>query len=385
MEMPLNRRELLRLAGAGAGVFALAGSTGAVAAPVTKPSFQAPTASRPLRLCFNENALGMSDAAKKAAAQAIAEQSSLYPFARCEVLRKACAQYMGGKPENIVLTHGSAEAIRASIECNIVGDTQLVIPELTYSDGEDCARRNGIKIVKVPMLPDWSIDIEGMKKAVAAHKGRSVVYFVNPNNPTSTVCDSKVLNDWIRSKPADTFFVIDEAYGEFVDSKKFVSAKTLVDEGFENLSVLKTFSKIFAMAGMRVGFSYAAPKTSDKIRSKVAYDVMLNIAAVEAALVEIKDKAFIEMSRKENAQARALVFHAFDELKIDYLPSQTNFVFMQLKGSLKEFADRMKAEHVLVGRPFPPATQWCRISLGTVQDMQYFVEKLREFRAKGWV
>ena len=381
--MPLNRRDLFRFAGAGAGVLAL-GST-AAAAPVSRPAFVPPSPSKPLRLCFNENALGMSAAAKKAAVRAIEEQASLYPFIRYEVLRKACAAYMGGKPENIMLTHGSAEAIRASIECNIVENTQLVIPELTYSDGEDCAKRNGIKVIKVPMREDLSIDIDGMKKAVTAHKGRSIVYFVNPNNPTSTVCDSKVLNSWIRSKPADTFFVIDEAYGEFVDSQQFVSAKTLVDEGLDNLAVLKTFSKLFAMAGMRVGFSYATAKTTDKIRTKVAYDVMLNIASVEAALSEINDKAFIEMSRKENADARALLCSALDELKIKYLPSQANFVFMELKGSLKEFSDRMKAENILVGRPFPPATQWCRISLGTVADMRYFVEKLRQFRRNGWV
>lgn len=381
--MPLNRRDLFRFAGAGAGVLAL--GSAAAAAPVSRPAFVPPSPSKPLRLCFNENALGMSAAAKKAAVRAIEEEASLYPFMRCEVLRKACAAYMGGKPENIMLTHGSAEAIRASIECNIVENTQLVIPELTYSDGEDCAKRNGIKVVKVPMREDLSIDIDGMKKAVAAHKGRSIVYFVNPNNPTSTICDSKVLNAWIRSKPADTFFVIDEAYGEFVDSKQFVSAKTLVDEGLDNLAVLKTFSKLFAMAGMRVGFSYATAKTTDKIRTKVAYDVMLNIAAVEAALSEINDKAFIEMSRKENADARALLCSALDELKIKYLPSQANFVFMELKGSLKEFSDRMKAENILVGRPFPPATQWCRISLGTVADMRYFVEKLRQFRRNGWV
>lgn len=381
--MPLNRRDLFRFAGAGAGVLAL--GSAAAAAPVSRPAFVPPSPSKPLRLCFNENALGMSAAAKKAAVRAIEEEASLYPFMRCEVLRKACAAYMGGKPENIMLTHGSAEAIRASIECNIDENTQLVIPELTYSDGEDCAKRNGIKVVKVPMREDLSIDIDGMKKAVAAHKGRSIVYFVNPNNPTSTICDSKVLNAWIRSKPADTFFVIDEAYGEFVDSKQFVSAKTLVDEGLDNLAVLKTFSKLFAMAGMRVGFSYATAKTTDKIRTKVAYDVMLNIAAVEAALSEINDKAFIEMSRKENADARALLCSALDELKIKYLPSQANFVFMELKGSLKEFSDRMKAENILVGRPFPPATQWCRISLGTVADMRYFVEKLRQFRRNGWV
>lgn len=384
--MSLNRRDFLRLAGSGAGVMALTG-TSSMALAAAPEAVSAPTPARPLRLCFNENALGMSNAAKKAAARALYDQASLYPFMRCEDLRKACAAYMGAKPETIVLTHGSAEAIRASIESHIEGDTQLVTAELTYSDGEDTARRNGLKVVKVPMLQNWGMNIEGMKKAVAEHKGCSIVYFVNPNNPTSTICDSRELNDWIRSRPANTFFVIDEAYGEYVDSKKFVSAATLVAEGCENVAVLKTFSKLFAMAGMRVGFSYSTAATAKTIRSQVAYDVMLNIAAVEAAIAELGDKTFIERSRRENKAARDITVKCLTDLGIEVLPSQTNFVFIKLtKGTtLKEFAERMKSANILVGRPFPPATDWCRVSLGTAADMRFFAQTMRQFRAKGWI
>ena len=329
--MALNRRSLLTAASAGA---ALLGTTVSAdeAAPAV-PAFKAPTAKNPLLLCFNENPLGMSAAARKAAAHATV-QGSRYPFLRTEVLRKAIADYMGAKPANIMPSHGSAEAIRASIEAYNTPDVQVVVPELTYSDGADTARKNNMKVTTVAMGKNWSIDIPAMKSAVAAHKGHSIVYFVNPNNPTSTLADSKALLDWIRSKPAKTFFVIDEAYTEFVDDPKFVSATTLVKEGYENLVVLKTFSKIFAMAGMRLGFAFAHPKT---------------------------------------------------ELGIEYLRSQTNFVFMNLKAPLKPFAERMKAEHILVGRPFPPAVEWCRVSLGTPAETAYFVKKLREFRQKGWV
>lgn len=170
-----------------------------------------------------------------------------------------------------------------------------------------------------------------------------------------------------------------------MDDPKFVSATTLVKEGYENLVVLKTFSKIFAMAGMRLGFAFAHPKTINQIRRHVAYDVMMNICSIEAGLAEITDKAFIDFSRSENAKARKLLCKALDELGIEYLRSQTNFVFMNLKAPLKPFAERMKAEHILVGRPFPPAVEWCRVSLGTPAETAYFVKKLREFRQKGWV
>lgn len=389
--MPINRRDLFRAAGASAGAMFLAGCAAKAPAAAAEseafvvPPFVAPTADKPLHLSFNENLLGMSPKAKKAAMQALAE-ASYYPFVACEQMRKACAAFMGGKPENIMLSHGSAESIRASIESHITPDAVLFVPALTYSDGEDTAVKNGVKVVKVPMGPKWSIDVDAMRKAVAAHKGHSIVYFVNPNNPTSTIADCAKLVAWIRSRPRNTFFVIDEAYAEYVTDPSFISCKTLVDEGFDNVCVLKTFSKIFAMAGLRLGFAYAAPEVIKTIRKQVAYDVMINIVAIRAALAEIDDKVFIETSRNENTKARGILFATLDELGIEYLPSQTNFAFMNLKAPLKPFADRMlKERHILVGRPFPPAVEWCRISLGTADDMKFFCEALRDFRKNGWV
>lgn len=383
--MTIQRRTLFATAAISAAGMTLTGCAAQAAkAEAAAAAFVPPTVEKPLLLCFNENPLGMSPAAKKAVAAA-AEKGSRYPFARVEVLRKAVAQYMGGKTDNILLTHGSAEAIRASIESYKTADVQVVAPELTYSDGTDTADKNGMKVTRVPMGKDWSIDIAAMKKAVSSWKGSSVVYFVNPNNPTSTIVNSTELLDWIASRPARTVFVVDEAYAEFVADPTFKSAKTLVDAGFENVIVLRTFSKIFAMAGMRLGFAYAGPATIARVKKHVAYDIMMSVPAIEAALAELADPAFLTYSREQNAEARTILTAALDELGIAYLPSQTNFVFMNLKAPLKPFADRMKAEAIWVGRPFPPALTWCRVSLGTPAETAYFVKKLFEFREKGWV
>ena len=383
--MTIQRRTLFATAAISAAGLTLTGCAAQAAkAGAAAAAFVPPTAEKPLLLCFNENPLGMSPAAKKAVAAA-AEKGSRYPFARVEVLRKAVAQYMGGKTDNILLTHGSAEAIRASIESYKTADVQVVAPELTYSDGTDTADKNGMKVTRVAMGKDWSIDIAAMKKAVASWKGSSIVYFVNPNNPTSTIVNSTELLDWIASRPARTVFVVDEAYAEFVADPTFKSAKTLVDAGFENVIVLRTFSKIFAMAGMRLGFAYAVPATIARVKKHVAYDIMMSVPAIEAALAELADPAFLTYSREQNAEARTILTAALDKLGIAYLPSQTNFVFMNLKAPLKPFADRMKAEAIWVGRPFPPALTWCRVSLGTPAETAYFVKKLFEFREKGWV
>lgn len=361
--------------------------SGPAARAADAPSFTPPAKGRPMLLSFNENPLGLSTAARKAVAEATA-QASRYPFVRVEVLRKAMADFIGGTPANILPTHGSAEAIRASVEAYIEPGVKLVVPELTYSDGEDTAKKNGLPVVKVPMGPKWSIDVPAMKAAAAkaAQEGSVIVYFVNPNNPTSTACDGEALLAWIREKPARTMFLVDEAYAEFADPKVFRTTTGLVKEGFENVVVLKTFSKIFAMAGLRLGFAYAAPKVIERVKKHVAYDIMMNNCTIEAALAELNDKDFLKRSKAVNDESRKILTDCLDELGLEYLPSQTNFVFVNLKAPLKPFADRMlKEENIMVGRPFPPALEWCRISLGLPEEMKYFTEKLRAFRKKGWV
>lgn len=181
--MHMQRRQIIGAAIGGAFAAALApqGAARAAEAPFAE-KFVKPTADKPLLACFNENPLGLSMEARAAVAKSAAV-CNRYPFARAEALRKACADFVGGKPEEIVLSQGSAEAIRASVEsyAHEPGAT-LIIPELTYSDGEMAAKRNGMPVVKVKMGKNWSIDIPAMRAAAAeaAKKGPAVVYFVNP-------------------------------------------------------------------------------------------------------------------------------------------------------------------------------------------------------------
>lgn len=380
--MELKRRQLFQIIGAGSALSTLGVGTAFAA----QPKFVEPTAEKPLLLCFNENPLGMSDKAKEAVAKA-SLYGSRYPFAQVIAFKKELAKFSNVTPDEILLTHGSAEAIRAAIEAYVTKNTVLVQPELTYGDGADVAKRNNIPVKSVKMGPNWSIDLAALRKLAAseAKKHHVIVYLVNPNNPTSTITDTEGVFNWIKSQPKNTFFIIDEAYAEFVNDPSFRSCTELVRQGFDNLVILKTFSKIFAMAGMRLGFAVGAAKVINRIRDHVAYEVMMNQTTLAAALAELNDKEFLKESKESNDEAREILYKALNELKIPYLPSQTNFVFIDLKAPLKPFADHMKAEHILVGRPFPPAVQWCRISLGTPAEMRYFVEKLKEFRNKGWV
>lgn len=380
--MAMQRRTLFSAAGAMAALAA----TGARAAETPKTAAAAPSApdaAHPILACFNENPLGLSAGAKKALI-ASAERCNRYPFADAEKLRKACAAFIGGKPEAITLSQGSAEAIRASIEAYKTEGVALVIPELTYGDGEMCAQRNGIPVIRVPMGPNWSVDPDGMRSAVKKHKGPSIVYFANPNNPTSTIADSAKLEAWIR-EDKKTIFLVDEAYAEFVADPAFRSMAPLVADGLENVIVLKTFSKIFAMAGLRLGFAYAAPKTAARVRDHIAYDIFQNVPAIACALEELNDEAFLRESCRINDASKKIITGACDKLGLKYLPSQTNFIFVELpkKTTLEAFAKAMKDRHVLVGRPFPPATGWCRISMVSEADSAYIADAMATVRKAG--
>lgn len=374
------------IAGAALGQFlpgipsALAKET-APAAAVLKPS-----AKSPVRLNYNENALGMAPSAQRAAAASI-PHSNRYPFAHLGKLQSLVATHHKVPSESILFTPGSSDAIRASVLAHATPDTQLVIPELTYGDGALYAGFYDLAIRKVPSSrEDWSFKISDMKQAVADHSGPSIVYLVNPNNPTSTIISSDELEGWVNDSRDDTLFIIDEAYAEFVNDPAFRSADHLIAGGAKNVLLLKTFSKIHAMAGLRVGYAVGDVDRLEHVSHYVEDDAMtLSYPGVMAATASMQSPEFLVHSKQSNDEARAIFTATLDELGWEYLPGQTNFVFHRISRPLKEFQTAMKERHVLIGRAFPPADGWCRMSLGTPEEMHYVAAVLREMKAKGIV
>lgn len=380
----LNRRTFLSfsLVGATAGS---ALSHGALAAETdaSAPSvFLAPTSENPIRINFNENALGMSPSAQAAARDAVAKGNR---YAKAEITQlhnKLCDIYK--VPKNyLLLTDGSSEGIRSLLgSYSKLPKVQLVIPELTYGDGEHFANLYGVPVVKVPMLADWKVDVEGLKKAVDGYDGFSIVYFVNPNNPTSTVTPASAMEPWVRSKPKNTLFIADEAYAEYVSDPEFKSMAGLIQEGLDNVVLLKTFSKLYAMAGMRVGYAVGAPAIIKSMKDHVAGE-KLSYPGVTAALVSLDDEPFKAYSKASNLKSREILSGCLNKLGVKYLPSSANFMFFELKEPIKTFQKRMADRNIIVGRPFPPALNWCRISLGTPQEMAYVAGTLEKMREEG--
>ncbi|MBJ2116684.1 MULTISPECIES: pyridoxal phosphate-dependent aminotransferase [Proteus] len=346
-------------------------------------------AENPLLLNFNENSLGMSQKAKQAIIDAL-PNAFRYPDDARSALISELGKEFKLSDKHITLGNGSSETIQAAVQ--FVANkaqkegkaVQLIVPDPTFNYAELYAEPLGVKIVKVPVDNTLAFDLTTMQKKAQEFDGISMVYLCNPNNPTAMLTPSAELSNWVKSAKENVFFIIDEAYAEFVSTPEFISAISLVAAGYKNLIVARTFSKIYALAGLRVGYGVAVPEVISQIDSFVSID-NTNTAGAVAALASLKDKAYVEYSRKSIDVSRQIVVDALKELNIEYAPSHANFIFHKVKGDVKTYQNRMKDANIMVGREFPPALGWSRLTLGTPEEMSYFVATLKEFRTKGWI
>lgn len=346
-------------------------------------------AENPLLLNFNENSLGMSPNAQKAIIDALPNAFRYPDDARSELISELGKEFKLSD-KHITLGNGSSETIQAAVQ--FVANkaqkegkaVQLIVPDPTFNYAELYAEPLGVKIVKVPVDKTLAFDLATMQKKAQEFDGISMVYLCNPNNPTAMLTPSAELSNWVKSAKENVFFIIDEAYAEFVSTPAFVSAITLVAEGYKNLIVTRTFSKIYALAGLRVGYGVAVPEVIAQVDVFVSID-NTNTASAVAALASLKDKAYVEYSRKSIDVSRQMVIDVLKELDIEYAPSHANFIFHKVKGDVKTYQNRMKEANIMVGREFPPALGWSRLTLGTPEEMSYFVSTLKTFRTKGWI
>lgn len=348
-----------------------------------------PNAQHPLLLNFNENSLGMSPNAQKAVIEALPGSFRYPDDARSELIDNIGTLH-NLNSKNVTLGNGSSETIQAAVamlanKARKEGlKIQLVTPDPTFNYAELYALPLGVEITKVPLKSDLSFDLKKMEQIANDFDGLSIIYICNPNNPTAMITPHSQLDGWMKKVSDKQFFIVDEAYAEFVEDPQFVSAIELVQAGQKNLIVTRTFSKIYALAGLRVGYGIATPEIIEAVDEFISID-NTNTAGAVAAIASLKDKKFLEYSLKSNNLSRKIVETALNELGLEYAPSQANFIFHKVKGDVKTYKQRMKEANIMVGREFPPVMGWNRLTLGTPQEMEQFVAVLKEFRQKGWV
>jgi histidinol-phosphate aminotransferase len=337
----------------------------------------------PVRLSSNENPLGVPDSARAAIIDAITH-GHRYPRLNSTV-RARLAEVNGVDAANVVLGNGSAEILQMTVQAMLTADpdVRVVLPDPTFEQVERYASAMGAEIVKVPLLADHTHDLERMRDIAGRGTTPALAFICNPNNPTGTVTDSGAVAQWIRDAPPHVWFLIDEAYLEFVDDAAY---RPMVQEAItrENVVVSRTFSKIYGLAGIRLGYGIATPDTIRRVDAFAA-GTNINHLAAAAALACIDDRAFVERSLDVNRRGLEFAYATLRDLDIEHLPSHANFVMHRVNGDLDAYIGRMREEGVAVGRAFPPMTSHNRVSIGLPDEMEVWAGALRKLREQGLV
>ncbi len=319
----------------------------------------------------NENPLGPSPAARRVAMDAF-DRSFRYPGAAYQTLLEQIAEREQVSTDHIVMGTGSSEVLCMAGAAYGLNGGEVVTAKPSYNGLSGYAEGMGAYVNSVPLTEDLTLDLEQMDRRTTA--STSLVFVCNPNNPTGTVVDPNALRAFAREVSRRAVVFVDEAYYEFIDDDKQASAVDLVRDG-ENVIVSRTFSKLFGMAGLRIGYGIARPDIVERIEP---YSMgMPNVVGLHAASESLKDTEFQEESRRKIVEAREYTTDVLDDMGMDYADSQASFVFFRTGQDITTFQKKMAEQGVQVGRPFPPYTDWCRVSMGTMDQIKAFESALR--------
>lgn len=375
MAILLNRRQWLKAAGATVAATALAPHA-RVAAQTPVPAAAVPrrmlVASGLRRLCYNENPFGPAPAAKQAMRVAD-DVAHRYADTEQQTLLELLAAREGCRPEQIVLGSGSGEILDAAGFHFGFDRGEIVAAHPSYLALLNAAERVGGKAVRVPLNARLEHDLPAMAAAVTPRT--SLLYLVNPNNPTGTVCDAEDLKAFVRAQAERATVFVDEAYLECTGGFAGRTCAPLAAAG-HNVVVARTFSKIYAMAGLRLGYAVMPDALATKLRARMTGS--LGIHTLVAAIASLRDPDYVAATRAKIAAGREALVAEVKALGCAYAEPHGNFVFFRTGVPVQDFIARMRAEGVEVGRAFPPMLDWARISIGLPEDMEVCHRALRK-------
>lgn len=363
--MDLSRRELLT-----ASALVLASPRALLSAA------GAAAGTAPIVLCWNENPYGPSPAAR-AVLTGTVPVSCRYPDEEIKTLTEALAKKEGLPEDHIVLGTGSGELLCALGFLHGKDGGEIIAAEPTYAELTNYAQHAGAHLKFVPVDKQLNHDLAAMHAAVSART--RAVYICNPNNPTGTAISAEAIRAFVGSLPESVTTIVDEAYLDFADARGVATVTDLVRAG-KRVVVLRTFSKIHGMAGVRCGYGIASPEVAALMATVRMSSA--NIFAIRAARASLGDTAFLADTRRRIIASRQRITTELQRAGRAYAEPQTNFVFFDTGAPLAQFDQFMKTRNILVGRLFPPYNNWCRITIGTEPETDAFLRALQSYTGK---
>ena len=359
-----SRRTFFKTAGLGAAVAASA-SFPTELLSWGEPS-RAPQPGGPILLNSNENAYGPFPSVLALANPF--QGVNRYPDHSDVIAERLAAQHKVDS-NRVVTGCGSNEILRVAAYAFTGRGRKLVTAAPTFEGLGRYAEAANAEVVRVPLTANFTHDLGAMLQAAGADAG--LVYICNPNNPTGNVTPRAEIEDFLKKLPKKTHVLIDEAYHDFVPASADYTSflERPVDD--DRVIVARTFSKVYGLAGMRLGYGVAAKNTAEELR-KHRLQFSLNIFVTRCALTSLDDSAAYRQAVQRNAADRDEFMRQAATRNLKTIPSSTNFVMMHAGRPIQSLIDYFAMNTILIGRPFPPLDTHARISLGTPSEMQQF-------------
>jgi len=325
-----------------------------------------------MKLASNENPLGASPKAMQAIRKNL-PNINRYPDSQSFYLKKKLGKYLNLAPNNLILGNGSDELIDVIIKTFVEEDESIITADITFLEYEIISQVAGRRIIRVP-LRYFKYDLESIKKRI--DRKTKLVFISNPNNPTGTYVTKYELEDFINGLPEHVLLVMDEAYDTFVDVDDFPSTMNYIKN--KNLLVLKTFSKAYGLAGLRIGYAVARPEFISYME-RVRQPFNVNFLAQVAAAACLDDKKFIRRTRRIVLEGKSYLYDNLTKLGIPYVPSVANFILIDVGRDCVEVFNQMLKYGVIVRDMKQYGLKnFIRVTIGTKKENERFIKVLKK-------
>lgn len=376
--MSINRRDWLRASMLSGLTLAAAPAAFCEPEPEMPAGYKPPKGMLKARLSANENPYGPSPKALKTITEA-APDGYLYAMEYARQFRKLVAEAEGVPEEYILLGAGSGELLTAAslwAAYRPNAGRTIVAPDPTFDSLPRTAVKHGITIDRVPLVAadGYDINLNKLNERVGSQTG--MVYLCNPNNPTAIIVDPAKLRAFCESVGAKTPILVDEAYIDYTPDPKAYSMVDMVKKG-SNVIITRTFSKVHGFAGLRTGYMIAKPELIEQITKFSTGGSGLSMTTLRAASASLQDKDFVKFSLGKAKESKEYLLGVLKQNNYEPLPSGANFVMFPIRMKGEDFVGRMMDQGVSIRQWKFDGQYWCRVSLGTMDQMKAFAEGLK--------
>ncbi|MFH1678256.1 MAG: histidinol-phosphate transaminase [Candidatus Omnitrophota bacterium] len=326
-----------------------------------------------IKLASNENPLGGSPKAREAISRAL-NQINRYPEGNCFYLRQALSRELKLKPEMFIFGNGSDELIDVVIKTFVEDDESIITADITFLEYAILARVLGRRIVKVG-LDDFRYDLNAMLKKIG--RKTKVIFIANPNNPTGTYVNKSQLDEFINRVPERVIIVLDEAYDIFVDVDDFPQSLSYLRKR-NNVIILKTFSKAYGLAGLRIGYALGNPGLISYME-RVRHPFNVNSLAQVGATAALEDREYIKKTRRVILQGRSYISSQLNKLGLTFVPSVANFILIDAgRNGLWLYKQMLKYGVIIRDMQQYGLDNFIRVTIGTPPENKRFIQVLKK-------